>query len=222
MGLKFSRRFGRRMRVTAMEASMRLLVRGLLLAWAASPALAGDIDNSWLRGSSSFPADPPNYRRWGGFYGGGQIGMDSHSVEFHDTGNAYITRLGTADAILANSGAPPSLNAPERTDARGLSYGGFIGYNYQIDDTVFGLELNLNASRVSVGSSTVRGQNATSITGGNTYQLAVVAQNAVATEFDYGTVRMRGGWAYGSFLPYVVVGAALARIDNVQTATLGY
>src|SRR5215471_729857 len=95
--------------------------------------------------------------------------MESHSVEFHDTGNAFITRLGTADAILANSGAPPSLNAPERTDARGLSYGGFIGYNYQIDDLVFGLELNLNASRVSVGSSTVKSQSATSITGGNTY-----------------------------------------------------
>ena len=85
---------------------MRLLFRGLLLAHClllaglASPAIAGDLDNSWLRGSSSFPADPPSYRRWNGFYGGGQVGADFRGVDFRSAPGSAITNIMAQDAIL--------------------------------------------------------------------------------------------------------------------------
>ena len=66
---------------------MRWLVCGLSIA-IASPALAADYDNSWLRGSQVVgpPAPPPSrlYRNWSGVYGGVQVGEDFHGVDFVD------------------------------------------------------------------------------------------------------------------------------------------
>ena len=202
---------------------MRLLVRGLLLAWAASPAFAGDIDNSWLRGSTSFPADPPTYRRWSGAYGGGQIGLDSHSLQFNDNGNARITTLVDADPILAVARAP-ILGDLERSDARGLSYGGFIGYNYQIDDTVLGLELNLNGSNINARTGSAKtATGALCPNAAAPCTITVNASNAATDSLnEYGTLRVRGGWAYGSFLPYVVVGVAVGWVDSVQTVNVNF
>lgn len=213
---------------------MRLMVRGsllarcLLLASAASPAFAGDIDNSWLRGSSSFPADPPTYRRWGGLYGGGQVGADIHSSQYTDNGNAMVSSLVAQDPILVFEGAP-TLSDLARRNITGLSYGGFFGYNYQIDDTVLGVELNFNGTGMDAGMGSAAARTATSacpsppIPGGNTCQITVNASNAATgTLADYGTVRVRGGWAYGSFLPYVVVGVAVGWVNSVQTVNVGY
>lgn len=201
---------------------MRIFAHGLLLASAASSALAADIDNSWLRGSSSFPADPPAYRRWNGIYGGGQVGLDFHSIQFSDNGNATVATLVGLNPILTAAGAS-TLGDLARSNASGLSYGGFVGYNYQIDDTVLGLELNLNGSGVNVGASGSAWKSASPVVAGNTYQLNVLTSNAVTgTLADYGTARVRGGWAYGSFLPYVVAGLAVGRIDYVQTTNVSY
>ena len=226
---------------------MRLLVRGLLLALdlllagallpagallfagAASPALAADIDNSWLRGSSSFPADPPTYRRWSGVYAGGQVGADVHSSQYADNGNAMVSSLLARDPILVFEGAP-ALSDLARRNITGLSYGGFFGYNYQIDDTVLGVELNFNGTGINAGMGSAAARTTTSVCptpplpgGGNTCQITVNASNAVTSTLnDYGTLRVRGGWAYGSFLPYVVVGVAVGWINSVQTVNVGY
>jgi len=213
---------------------MRLLVRGLvlarciLLAGAATPAFAADIDNSWLRGSSSFPADPPSYRRWNGVYGGGQVGADFHAMQFGDNGNAKVATLAAQDPILVATGVS-ILNDLARRSASGLSYGGFVGYNYQIDDTVFGLEVNLNGTALSANTSSAKSKIFTGvcpappIAGGNTCQITVNTSNAVTGALaDYGTVRARGGWAYGSFLPYVIVGVAVGRVNSVQTVNVNY
>ncbi len=62
---------------------MRFLVCGLvLLAASASPAFAGDFGDLLLRGSAQPAADPPNYPRWAGMYGGGQVGADFGGVDF--------------------------------------------------------------------------------------------------------------------------------------------
>ena len=208
---------------------MRLLVGGLLLASAAASAFAGDIDNSWLRGSSSFPADPPTYRRWSGIYGGGQVGMDIHSIQYSDNGNARIANLGTTDPILVAAGGAPTLSDLARRNITGLSYGGFAGYNYQIDDTVLGLELNFSSTTMHAGMAGAASRTSAftcptpPIPAGNTCQVTVNASNAVTTTLaDYGTLRFRAGWAYGSFLPYVLVGVAVGWANSVQTVDAGY
>jgi outer membrane immunogenic protein len=207
---------------------MRRLVRGLLLAGVTSPVFAADIDNSWLRGSSGFPADPPSYRRWNGAYGGGQVGADFHSFQFTDNGNAAVASMVATDPILVATGAPILSDLRRRT-ASGLSYGGFAGYNYQIDDVVLGLEFNLNGSGLNVAARSAGTKTSTvvcpnpPIAGGNTCQITVNAANDwTGALTDYGTLRARGGWAYGSFLPYVVVGLAVGRVNAVQTVNVNY
>src|ERR1700678_2617519 len=120
---------------------MRFLFCGLLLAAVASAALAADFDNSWLRGSSEPAADPPNYVHWSGLYGGGQVGEDFRGVDFRNVvGNsiAYISGLD------GNFAGVPLSSFPQLSpmDTKAVSYGGFIGYNYQVDDIVAGIELN--------------------------------------------------------------------------------
>ena len=39
---------------------------------------------------------------------------------------------------------------------------------------------------------------------------------------DYGTVRFRTGWAFGSFLPYVTLGVSVAQVDLTQTVSIHY
>jgi outer membrane immunogenic protein len=143
---------------------------------------------------------------------------------------------------------------------RGLSYGGFLGYNYQIDDVVLGLELDLShaastttASQNQAATSgqlangtitqngptttancvacyTIPGSPPTVVNGFSTITstilyipTSVTTQNtATATLRDYGTARIRGGWAYENFLPYVAVGLSVARIDSTQTVFAHY
>jgi len=235
---------------------MRLLVCGLLLAGVASPAFAGDIDNSWLRGSSSFPTDPPPFQRWNGLYGGGQVGADFHGTSFNNDGNSTISSIKATDSLFA---AVPMASLPGLTSltTTGPSFGGFAGYNYQIDDIVLGFEFNFNqASAVASASQsqfanqtqllngkvTVPGPNsasftvspnfpippyttiATNLTSTITYAPTSVSEsNTVSAKLlDYGTVRLRGGWAFDNFLPYVAVGLSVSRIDTTQTILAHY
>ncbi len=225
---------------------MRVLVCGLILAAVASPALAGDFDNSWLRGSSTPIADPPNYARWSGLYGGGQVGADFRGVSFSNDGNSTLSTITSADPIL-NAVSMPSLLGLGSLTTRGPSYGGFIGYNYQIDDVVLGFELNFNQTASSAsavqsqfaspsalnnGVITLAGPTRTSstLTTSSTITSSTLyiptsmyeSNTANANLLDYGTVRLRGGWALGDFLPYVAVGVSVSRIDYNQTAYVHY
>ncbi len=140
---------------------MRWWVLGLLIAMAC-PALAADYDDSWLRGSQvigAAPTPPPRlYRIWAGVYGGAQVGEDFDGVDFRQVPSTPIQSAIAQDAILTALAAPAAgMPALPQVNTRGLSYGGFIGYNWQIDDVVFGAELNINRSslhQTAVNSAT--------------------------------------------------------------------
>jgi outer membrane immunogenic protein len=231
----------------AVEAIMRRLVCSLLLAGVAAPAVAGD--NSWLRGSTTDFPTPHPYARWAGVYGGGQVGADFHGVSFGNDGNSTLSAIRSGAPILA---AVPMQNLPslDRLTTKGPSYGGFVGYNYQIDDVVLGIELNFNQAAATasasqsqfanpnqlfIGTITLNGPTTTSstpppggtssITTSSTLYIptSVYESNTVTARLlDYGTVRIRGGWAYENFLPYVAVGVSVSRIDSTQTVFAHY
>jgi len=178
-----------------------------------------------LRGSSPFIPAKPQYTRWAGFYAGGQLGHVSASM---DLSNAF-------DAVsIFNPGAP--LTAPlgrvsgwggfGPIDKRSSSYGGFVGYNTQWADAVVGLEVNYNRSSVNGSSSDFRCYSsagspgcAGAITLGNGFPYdANVTATASARITDYGTLRARGGWVIGTFMPYGIAGVAIARTDVRRTA----
>jgi outer membrane immunogenic protein len=237
------------------ETNMRRLVCGLLLAGVAAPAFAGD----FLRGSTTDVPLPRPYARWSGFYGGGQVGADFHNTGFTNDGNSTIAQFKSTDPVLSAVAVNPMLPLGNLTTT-GPSYGGFVGYNYQIDDIVLGIELDLSHAastttanqnqaatpgQLATGTITQPGQTTTAncsacytipgtpptvlngfstITSSVLYiPSSVTTQNtASATLRDYGTARIRGGWAYDNFLPYVAVGLSVARIDSTETVVANY
>jgi outer membrane immunogenic protein len=217
---------------------MRRFVCGLLLAGIASPVLADDFDLSWLRGSAQPVADPPKYARWSGFYGGGVLGADFHGVTFANDGNTTLSTIRSSDAIV---GAVPMGTLPGLANANvaSPSFGGFFGYNYQIDDIVLGVEAMFNQtsatasssqtqyatqSQLNAGSVTLDGFSTPTTVSQTRYTpTSVYESNAASARLlDYGTVRIRGGWAFDSFLPYVMVGVSVARVELTQVTAINY
>jgi outer membrane immunogenic protein len=80
-------------------------------------------------------------------------------------------------------------------DTSGGLVGGTLGYNYQMDQIVFGIEGDIDASWIK-GSSTCGG-------------LSCETKNSWLA-----TVRGRLGYAAGRFMPYVTGGAAFGDINN--------
>jgi outer membrane immunogenic protein len=202
---------------------MRLLVRGLLLAGVASPAFAADIDNSWLRGSSSFPADPPPYQRWSGVYGGGQMSADFHGVDFRGAPGNALANIQAQDGILQLlplSGLPALPSYVKTTPG----FGGFLGYNYQIDDVVLGAEASFNWSNTKASASDSQSRSFIVTLNNHTYAptTVTVTNQAAIVINDYGSVRARAGWAYGSFLPYVFAGVSVAQVDSSRSVNVNY
>jgi len=94
-------------------------------------------------------------------------------------------------------------------------YGAFVGYNSQWDDVVVGFEANyIHDGFRSVASSV-----------GSTYAGGVVQSitnsNATVKLSDFGSLRVRGGYVMGCFLPYAFVGTGLGSqtIDRTVSAS---
>ena len=98
-------------------------------------------------------------------------------------------------------GGSTSFSAPLASssfDTSGGLVGGTLGYNYQMNQIVFGVEGDIDASWIK-GSS---------ICGGLTCE----TKNSWL-----GTVRGRVGYAFDRFMPYVTGGAAFGDIKNTIT-----
>jgi opacity protein-like surface antigen len=168
----------------------RLLVAGFI-AVAAHGAHAADMpDLPILRGSFR---DAPVVSRtvWQGFYLGGQAGYGSSNMGFEDFNQATW---------------PPLAGATHRASA----FGGFGGYNAQFEDAVIGVEANymhgtFNGS--SFGQSTTIGLPLTVIR---------TSTGSMAVK-DFGSLRVRGGYAFGNFLPYAFAGFGLGRADTSRS-----
>jgi outer membrane immunogenic protein len=207
---------------------MRWWVCGLLIAMAC-PALAADYDDSWLRGSQvigTAPPPPPRlYRIWAGVYGGAQVAEDFHGVDFRGVPSPSIASAANQDQILAGLGdALPGMPALPSYNTKGPTYGGFLGYNWQIDDMVFGFELNANRSALNGYASNTATRNYIVTSGGYTYAPTTVnvTTSATADMSTYGTLRGRVGWALGNFLPYLVAGVSFAQIDTTRHVDINY
>jgi outer membrane immunogenic protein len=208
---------------------MRWWVLGLLIAMAC-PAVAADYDDSWLRGPQvigAAPTPPPRlYRIWAGVYGGAQVGEDFHAADFRQVAAAPIQTVINQDANLNYiSGVLPGMAALPQVNSNGVSYGGFLGYNWQIDDIVFGAEANVNRSQYnqnvtnySTGSFNVIGPLGLLFAPTN---VAVDSRATVAMS-DYFTLRGRLGWAIDNFLPYIVAGVAFTQVDSSRFLDFTY
>ena len=159
-----------------------ILLAGVVAAALSAPALAADMPPQ-AQVSPVYKAPPPQAFDWRGFY----LGIN---------GGYALGRSSWSDpAVGGDSG---------KFDVNGGLLGGQIGYNWQLGNTVIGLESDIDWAKLS-GSTAAGGVCATD--GGGTCR---------TEQSWFGTTRARLGYAFGSILPYITGGLAYGDIKAVQ------
>ena len=199
-----------------------------LLVWAVlasplTPARAGDLDYSALRGAI-IDDKPANSADWSGVYIGAQAGYANGNVDFGNATSDLIAYALRDTIIEAEAAVSGWIALPERNARRGV-FGAFLGYNSQWDDVVLGVEVNYNRANLSVSA---RDELRRSYVTSNhyTYDVGLDSHSTVKI-VDYMTFRTRAGYVLGTFMPYASLGAAVGRasIDrsaSVSTAAIDY
>ncbi len=128
--------------------------------------------------------------QWSGLYVGGQIGY------------AWANRDWNGDFL-----GSPIPDDQYNFDMDGGQVGAHIGYNWQVDNFVFGVEADASWSKVDDHLTQTTGPFST----------------AVEAEMDWlATVRGRVGYAWDRFLIYGTGGVAFAHVDtDVETSVFG-
>jgi len=193
---------------------MRRVTIALLALLFAPSAFADDL--SWLKAPPSVGV--PVVNGWAGFYLGGQVGYSSASGDFSNTTQdplAFVLR----NLALESQVGPSNWQVLGQATHSHMSFGGFVGYNTQYEHLVLGVEANYNQANLSLTAPNFPISRLTSA-GGNTYIVNVTGSGSV-TDLDFATLRARGGWAMGNFLPYAFGGLAVghANVNIAATAS---
>lgn len=185
---------------------MRWAISVLVVLALASPAFAADLDLDMLRGSQ--PVGPATFTRWSGFYFGGQVGFGDANADF-SSATQPLVHYSLRESTLENDNSISTWPVLGRGGSDAVGYGGFIGYNTQWQDVVLGLEGNYTrtAFSMSTGSTPI----SRSVTAGsNPYNVTLTGTGQLEIT-DYASLRARGGWVLGNFLPYGFAGLAIGR-----------
>jgi outer membrane immunogenic protein len=184
---------------------LRSLMCGLVFVGMVQGAQAADLGDSFLRGSTV--VSPPGEVRWDGVYFGGQVGTTIAGADFSGTtsGVSNLLRIGPLNTPTASP-----FGAADHSG--GAQYGGFVGYNSQWDGAVVGIEANYAHMNTTV--SATNAMTGTYASADGVTANAYTATGTASVRFtDYGTLRARGGWAAGMFMPYATLGFAVAHAD---------
>ena len=198
----------------------RLLVAGFIVL-AAQAAHAADLPI--LRGS--FYEAPKVLRTdWSGFYAGGHFGYSSHDFDFSKTTTGLQQAMLRESALAQIVGQWQLLGT---SNVRNSGFGGFVGYNAQFEDAVIGIEANYTRFGGKWGNSgaalsrTLSAVDGITPPPGHSYEFDVtLSGQAQARVNDMLTLRARGGYSMGSFLPYAFGGLAVALVDIDRSASV--
>jgi outer membrane immunogenic protein len=192
----------------------RVMRRWLLcgVAFVAMGLEAGAADMpDFLRGSSTVIAAPGG-PRWDGFYVGGVVGWSVPGIDF-SSNTPYL------EAVVLGGGAITAASAGLiQADSTATHFGGFAGYQQQWDGAIVGIEGTYNWIGKSVTATN-------SIEGSLRPAASALNYSAVGSTtahiVDYGTIRIKGGWAASSvFMPYATFGIAIGRMDITRAAAI--
>src|ERR1043165_2318669 len=192
---------------------MRRFLLAVVILGAATAAQAADMPD-FLRGSL-VPAVSvrPN---WQGVYIGGQASYGAADMDFTNSGQDLLKKL------LNNIDVEQQFNISswplqQKTNTQNSGFGGFFGYNAQWTDVAAGVELNYIHGKFF---NTSQGSQTRTFLFPTDYQTtATINSSSSMNVRDYGSLRVRGGYVWGCFLPYLFGGVALGQADINRSAS---
>ena len=203
-------------RLSALRAAAAAAAAALIAAgcWSGG-ARAADLGDTWLRGSF-LPTQ--GWVRWDGWVAGGTLGYSNMSTDFGNAGSSEISYI-LRNTTLENEFQPSSWTTLPKTVTDSTQYGGFLGYNWQMEQLVLGVDLAYNRPSSLYTQTSDSIERLVSTTDGVNHD--VLIQSTASLELvDYGTIRGRAGYAFGQFLPYAAIGVAIGRFNYTTTATV--
>jgi outer membrane immunogenic protein len=198
---------------SAMTKSVCAAACALAMLGLAHNALPADLP--YLRGSQVFEPQPATYDRWSGLYFGVQGGYAHAQMDFTRAAESIIHHI-LRESDLENVGQVSGWQLLGTANHRDISWGGFIGYNSQFENVILGVEANYNRTSLSAIS---QGRLERIVPVGPTYDTTLTAAASMKIT-DYGSVRARAGWVAGRFMPYLMGGLALGRVETRRSATV--
>jgi outer membrane immunogenic protein len=188
------------------SVAMRRFLLVAAIVGTATAAQAADMPD-FLRGSFTAPVARTN---WQGVYIGGQASYGAADMDFSNSGQDLLKKL------LNNIDVESQFNISgwplqQKTNTQNSGFGGFFGYNAQWTDVVVGVELNYIHGKFFNSSQGSQGRTFFFPTDYQT--TADVFSNSSMNIRDYGSLRVRGGYVWGCFLPYLFGGVALGQAD---------
>jgi opacity protein-like surface antigen len=158
---------------------------------------------------------------WQGVYVGGQAAYGSSDENFAGSNRNMIDALLDHNVIQEMQVAQWNLGLG-KVSARTPAYGAFVGYNWQWDDVVAGVEFNYVHPSNKFGGAAVASKGLVSgapLSDGQ-YHAVLVNSSASILISDLATVRARAGWTWGCFLPYMFAGVAFGNADISRSVTI--
>ena len=197
----------------------RFLLAAVMCVASMSGARAADLaDLPILRGPVGLSSTHTN---WAGVYFGGQVAYGAADMDFTNSGQDLLAKL-LNNVDLEQQFSISKWPLLGKSHASGTGYGAFAGYNFQWTDAILGVEMNYTHGNFFGANGGSQGRSFFYPT--DYFSTADASSNASMKITDYGSLRVRGGWAFGSVMPYAFGGVALgqADIDRNAAVTLQY
>jgi hypothetical protein len=153
---------------------------------------------------------------WQGAYIGAQYGISSTNFGVTNAALGNALSAMAAQASQFGNTAITTGGVYNKTSSTGI--GGFVGYNAQWQDAVLGIDGNYNMGG-QFATAIVNPITTTQTNGANTYTTTTTGSASIKVT-DFGSARVRAGWAVGNFLPYATVGVAIGRGDVTRSVTV--
>ena len=181
---------------------MRRFLLAAAMFGAASCAQAADMPD-FLRGS--IPAGVSTAtRNWQGFYIGGQGSWGGSNINFAGANDGLARGLFPYSPLSLIEEVP----ALGKSSSKSAGFGAFTGYNWQWSDVVIGVEASYLHQSLAGSSTPVPFRYLN-----NGVLQTQASSTASITLKDFGSLRLRGGYAADSVLYYGFVGVAGGRAD---------
>jgi outer membrane immunogenic protein len=188
----------------------KCLLVAVALLFVAPCAEAADMPD-FLRGPVSMPART----NWQGFYAGVQGAVGTSDMNFSGATQSVASQLLSGTAVESFGGVA-EWPLGGRVSVHGSGWGAFVGYNSRWTDVIIGAEFNYLHGDFG-GSQTDSMSRFFGAGGGYTDSVTYQSTSSMNIT-DMATARLRAGYAYGAFLPYMFGGVALGQANIIRTA----